>query len=438
MNIEQSINCVEENFKQNPDKTRPDKHLLELLRISLYNNDFEFNGKFYLQIMGTAMGKRFAPGLANLYLLRFDEAAKNNFRIKPVIFFRYLDDIFFLWPGDRESLKEYEIFLNNIIPDIKVTLECSEEQINFLDTTIYKASNTLQTRVYFKPTDTHQLLHKTSFHPTHTCNGILKSQLIRFKRISSSKLDFDNTCKILFSALKKRGYTYSQMRQLKRDIWLNYTVNRERNNEQNEELKQPIIPIIVDYCKLGLTLGREYKNIIKNANKFNNCKTLLAYKIDKNLKQLLVKSKLESNTVGSFIACRQINCKTCKTHTHNDTLFHSTKTRKTYNIKGVSSCNTKNIVYLITCKKCQLQYVGETSRTLRERLNEHRSAIKTKNINSPIGIHFNLANHSITDLGIIIIEKITHDNSSLRKNCEKHWQRKLKTIYPHGLNALAL
>jgi len=26
----------------------------------------------------------------------------------------------------------------------------------------------LKTRVYFKPTDTHQLLHATSFHPKHT------------------------------------------------------------------------------------------------------------------------------------------------------------------------------------------------------------------------------------------------------------------------------
>jgi len=84
-------------------------------------NDFEFNDKHYLQIMGTAMGKRFAPALANLYLLDFDKAAKNDFKIKPLLFFRYLDDIFFLWPGDVASLKEYESFLRSTIPDIKIS-----------------------------------------------------------------------------------------------------------------------------------------------------------------------------------------------------------------------------------------------------------------------------------------------------------------------------
>jgi len=38
---------------------------------------------------------------------------------------------------------------------------------------------------FFKPTDTHQLLHGSSYHPKHTTKGILKSQILRFKRISS-------------------------------------------------------------------------------------------------------------------------------------------------------------------------------------------------------------------------------------------------------------
>ena len=54
----------------------------------------------------------------------------------------------------------------------------------------------LQTRVFFKETDTHQLLHKNSYHPKHTTRGILKSQLLRFKRISSNHDDYNNACNI--------------------------------------------------------------------------------------------------------------------------------------------------------------------------------------------------------------------------------------------------
>ena len=32
-------------------------------------------------------------------------------------------------------------------------------------------------------------------------------------------------------------------------------------------------------------------------------------------------------------------------------------------------CASDNVVYLITCKKCGIQYVGETSRNLRRRFN---------------------------------------------------------------------
>ena len=33
------------------------------------------------------------------------------------------------------------------------------------------------------------------------------------------------------------------------------------------------------------------------------------------------------------------------------------------------NCGTKNVIYLISCKKCGVQYVGETSQTLRGRFN---------------------------------------------------------------------
>jgi len=135
------------------------------------------------------MGKVYAPALANIYMLEFDEKAMNGFKIKPLLFFRYLDDIFFIWMGTLDELLEYETYLNSLIPGIKITLEYNKINCNFLDTTIYKQTinneTTLQTKVYFKPTDTHQLLHTNSFHPRHTCKGILKSQLLRFKRISS-------------------------------------------------------------------------------------------------------------------------------------------------------------------------------------------------------------------------------------------------------------
>src|SRR6218665_4015615 len=67
MNIDRTISAVKDFFTRYPDPKRPDEELLELLEIAMRNNDFSFCHKFFLQIFGTAMGKTFAPNLANIY-----------------------------------------------------------------------------------------------------------------------------------------------------------------------------------------------------------------------------------------------------------------------------------------------------------------------------------------------------------------------------------
>jgi len=432
MNIDRSLDCVKKIFAENKDEKRPDDSILQLLEISLKNNDFQFNDKNYLQIMGTAMGKRFAPALANIYLLEFDKIASNNYLIKPMLFFRYLDDIFFLWPGDVNSLKDYESFLNNIIPDIKVTLEFDLNHINFLDTTVYKFNNTLQTKIYFKPTDTHQLLHKDSFHPRHTFMGILKSQFIRYKRICSNKSDYDNTCKILFASLIKRGYKHREMRTCKNEVWFNYQESTNDNKERVES-NGSLLPIVLDYSSIGQKLGRNLKNVLINDTITKDLRVVVAFKNSKNLKQMLVRSQLESNKRGKFVRCGQNNCKACKSHTVDSSIVKSTFFKKDFEIKDTISCTSENIIYCITCRVCQLQYVGETSRSLRERLNDHRSSIKLKK-KTPIAQHFNSPNHSILDLKIIGIELCKNNSHISRQHREQHWQKTLGTFFPKGLN----
>src|SRR5277367_5706402 len=245
------------------------------------NNDFTFDDKFHLQILGTAMGKKYAPGLANLYLLDLDHVAMNDFKIKPILYFRYLDDIFFIWPGDIITLTEYENFLNSLIPNIKITLEHHREHINFLDTTIFKDLEgdltTLKAKVFFKPTDTHQLLQKFSHHPRHTFNGIIKLQLIRFKRISSRKEDYMNTCKILFSHLKQRGYTWSDLKHKADEIWYKYVekpgpnevgINLEKGSVHKSETQN--CNLVIPFFQGGNELAQIYKHSLRENNYFGS------------------------------------------------------------------------------------------------------------------------------------------------------------------------
>ena len=238
MQIDRSIAAVREIFAEYPDFRRPDEEIIKLLEIALTRNDFEFAGRLFLQICGTAMGKKFAPSLANIYLRNFDEKARQGHDGTPENYFRFLDDVFFTWSGTAQQLRNFENHLNTLIPGIKITLNIRHICIEFLDTLIYKqfhnnGSATLNTKVYFKPTDTHQLLHADSAHPKHTVKGILKSQLIRFKRICSTYKEYNQASSDLFQVLRLRGYNRSLYRELKYNIWhSNYSYNTDNTTKK--------------------------------------------------------------------------------------------------------------------------------------------------------------------------------------------------------------
>lgn len=239
------------------------------------------------------MAKAFAPNLANLYLLEFDQAAMSGFHIKPSLYFRFIDDTSLIWPGSLRQLQSYQEFLNSIIPDIRITLIHRKFITEFLDTLIYKQyfgdSAVLKTLVFFKPTDTHQLLHGRSVHPKHSCRGVLKSQLIRFKRICSSKTEYDHAAYTLFRVLKGRGYSRSLFRKLKHDVWtsnFSYSICRRKHDKTAK-----IWPVIHHFDRISskaLLLTRKNIATLNIAASFG---VLSAFKIHKNLSKFLTRSK---------------------------------------------------------------------------------------------------------------------------------------------------
>ena len=216
------IEAVRQAFLDNPDPQRPNIEILRLLLTSLKNNDFIFDNEWFLQISGTAMGKKFAPNYANLFMAKWEEEALAKCTKQPLCYFRYLDDIFIIWPHSEADFAEFFNTLNSHHPTIKLKSTVSSNSVSFLDVTIFKGrdllqTNRLDTKVYFKPTDTHELLHKASYHPSHTFKGIVKSQIMRFKRICTNSEDFNTACNTLFSVIRTRGYSYSWLRKIKRD-----------------------------------------------------------------------------------------------------------------------------------------------------------------------------------------------------------------------------
>ncbi len=87
---------------RDPNTNPPTSSLLDLLDIVLKCNNFDFNGKHFLQVNGTAMGTRVAPTYANLFMSDFEETHIYTLQKKPLVWWRFIDDIFSIFVGSEE------------------------------------------------------------------------------------------------------------------------------------------------------------------------------------------------------------------------------------------------------------------------------------------------------------------------------------------------
>ena len=110
---------------------------------------------------------------------------------------------------------------------------------------------------------------------------------------------------------------------------------------------------------------------------------------------------------AKLLVCLKFKCmdKRCRAYQYInvDKHFTSTHNKRKFDISDYFTCKSNNLVYLITWKKCQLRYVGQTGRRLSQRIFDHISNIKLKKL-EPIA-HFNLSNHSISNFSIIAIDQ---------------------------------
>ena len=145
-------------------------------------------------------------------------------------------------------------------------------------------------------------------------------------------------------------------------------------------------------------------------------------------------------------------CKMCHILSTKDH-FVSSSTHRIYKSEIPSNvckidCNTCNLIYLITCKRCALQYVGETCQKLRERFNHHYTCIShpEKDHNCRIlSEHFSKGSCKGATYTVKVIEKLEGDGRDsngdidpsvtvIRRKKETEWMLKLRTVFPYGLN----
>ena len=420
------------------DQTPSTSFLCKLITLILTLNNFVFNSINFLQIQGTAMGTCMAPNYANLFMGKLESSFLESCTFKPLLWLRYIDDIFLLWNEGRDRLMEFISAANDFHPTIKFTHEISNSFIHFLDITVHKTDdNRLETDLYSKPTTAHLYLHHSSCHPYHTKKSLPFSLAFRLLRICSTDFFLTKRLKELRQYLLNRQYkpkiidaAFDRIRQMSRsDSLKRRTKSKNSNRVPFVTTFNPGLPNLPQILQKYLPILHSSKRCLAA---IPNC-PIVSFRRPMNLKDILVRAKIKPNKLNGFFKCNDSRCLTCRSALIGNQI-HINSTGKTFNIKKHLTCKSFNVIYVITCSKCCKQYVGKTETNLNIRVNNHRSFIKTKKPD-PLARHFFTNGHTFDDFQITAIDFVPHADTHTLCNKETFYIKLFQTAQPSGINS---
>ena len=114
---------------------------------------------FKIQISGTAIGTMFAPPYACTFMDQVvSEFLKTQIH-QLLAWFRYVDDIFFVWTHEQDKLEQFLVDFNKFHPSLKFTHKSSRKNVIFLDVNVKFLNGQIIIDLHIKAADRHQYLH---------------------------------------------------------------------------------------------------------------------------------------------------------------------------------------------------------------------------------------------------------------------------------------
>ena len=188
--IEPAIKIIEQQLKEDKDlHSRTNMkihHIISLLRFCLNNSYFSFQGRFYQQTEGAAMGSPISPVVANLFMEDLEVQAIRTSPTPPSLWKRFVDDTFtIIKKEDRNSFLQH---LNSIHHNITFTCEevRDDGSMPFLDILVTpKEDGSLSTSVFRKSTHTDLYLQWDSQHTILSKYSVAGTLYYRAKTVCS-------------------------------------------------------------------------------------------------------------------------------------------------------------------------------------------------------------------------------------------------------------
>ena len=378
-----------------------EEFIIEASEFILKNNYFLFDGTVFLQLIGTAMGTKFAPAYACLVMAYLEETKlypEIDKQFPPDIatflktfFYRYMDDGIVPFPKTA-NFSTFVNILQSMDPHIKFTIENAEivsndqglslQHLNFLDIMVILHPNRdIETDIYYKDTNCHEYLNFDSHHPYHIKENVPY-----------------NLAKRIIVFCSDQTTEHRRLQELK--SWLlncNYPENIIDNKFHKAKLQGPapqktssdLIPFVTtnfsNYDAKNIsTISRSLLHNSKDARigeVFSGCDTVLALRQPPNLQRQLTRAAFSSSTPAvspnskpGLYKCLNSRCDLCNKNYIQECKEFKTCNGKLWQIKSHIDCNTNNVVYFLQCAACRKEFYTGKTNNLRKRMNVHKSS----------------------------------------------------------------
>ena len=174
---------------------------------------FEFNGKFYRQRKGIAMGVASSPDGANIFASVQEEVfleKEQNTSCRIPFYGRYIDDGFMIVYA--ESAADALAHAQSVVAfhGLELTWEVSERSLNFLDLMVYVDPVTmkLEWRPFRKARNNLERIPFASHHPIDVKRGTFLGEMSRMAVLSSSSANYLDALSDLARIYIARGYPF--------------------------------------------------------------------------------------------------------------------------------------------------------------------------------------------------------------------------------------
>ena len=326
--LDETINiCVNELFQTQTSYFNLNrKQIFEMLSLTTKESIISFDGGFYSQVDGVAMGSPLGPTLANAFLCHHEQKWLDDCPLdfKPLYYKRYVDDIFLLFKK-LEHAKNFADYMNSKHKNISFTFEVEKEgSFPFLDVNISRDKNKFVTSVYRKSTFSGVYTNFTSFLPLEYKFGLIYTLLFRCFTLVSDFSKFHLEVEKLKNFLSKNGYSSSFIDTcIRKFLDKRYTVKEKSFDVPKKEVTV-VLPFLGSNSSIIKTqLNKTFNQYLKF------CKLRIVFKTSNRLSNYF---RFKDNIPGPLRSCQ---------------------------------------IYKFSCGSCNASYIGKTFRHMKVRVSEH-------------------------------------------------------------------